>query len=227
MSPPASYVPELSVEVEPCATLVLAIEATPAAPGSGEDPAPAEGTGRLAVSLVQMVPGEDGTQVEQPVTTIESVVLRHPDRVPRTIPVAIATSGAGVGTGVVDAIAAGTYTLELLPIIFFGTGQSAVPEAEKPKIAAMAEIVNGLGERGVFTLRVCGHTDIQGSKRDNQALSQSRATSVADLLRSLLQDQVRDRVEILREGMGAPAGKQAIDPADRRVELVLQRARAS
>jgi outer membrane protein OmpA-like peptidoglycan-associated protein len=214
MSTPPAQVSELALEVKGCETVVLTIQAT--AVSTPEPTQPGTGLGRIEISLVQH------QDPSKPVTTIGSVILRPQNPTSPVIPVAIATSGQAAGTGAVDDVAAGQYTIELLPVIYFEVGKSAWLPSEKGKLDDMVELLKRLGDRGLFSLFITGLASVEGNPFVNRDLSEKRALAVKDWLKP----RVSSRIDMLA-GRGDLPAKQEVDPLDRRVELVLVPARGT
>lgn len=223
MSVPPDYVAELPVEVKACETLVLEIEAKPAEGGGTDGGNEGGGYGILHVTLVEATddgtsPSAEGTGERPPGTAIRSLVLRGPNPTRRTWALAINAQGEGG----MEEIPAGEYAVELLPEIFFeNTGQTAVSEAEMPKIKTLAEMINTLGERGLFKLLILGHADVSGTVEVNRKVSEERARDVKRRLEPLLDQEVRKRLDLLVMPMGAPEGITVVKSTDRRVDFEL------
>jgi outer membrane protein OmpA-like peptidoglycan-associated protein len=67
-----------------------------------------------------------------------------------------------------------------LPVVFYFGFDEDKPPADAQPVAA--QTVAAMGPCGWTGLNVVGHTDLSGSLSYNQALSERRARSVADLL---------------------------------------------
>ncbi len=114
--------------------------------------------------------------------------------------------------------AAGTTTVTLPGDVFFDPGKAEVKTSAKPTLDKVASALKK--EYGGKTVRVEGYTDtdpIKHSKwKDNQELSEARASAVRDYLVSKGVAATRVTVEGL--GETKPKGTKA---ASRRVEVVV------
>ncbi|APY12213.1 hypothetical protein BWZ22_13700 [Seonamhaeicola sp. S2-3] len=98
---------------------------------------------------------------------------------------------SGVPGADVDAIAAigGAIRLNLDAAVLFEFGKYELkPEAE----AALTELIPKIEEIGKGTIVVEGHTDNVGNNAANKTLSQKRAESVQQLLKTLIKDKVNN-----------------------------------
>ena len=81
----------------------------------------------------------------------------------------------------IDAVGAigSAQRISLDSAVLFKTGEYAL----KPRaFAALDEVLGAIGQRGVTSVVVAGHTDAVGSTQDNEVLSRNRAKAVADYL---------------------------------------------
>src|SRR6056297_3000483 len=105
--------------------------------------------------------------------------------------------------------------------VLFDTGEYTLkPEA----FEAIDEVLTATGDPAETSVIVAGHTDAVGAESDNEALSRSRARSVADYLVENA-GFVKDRVALQAYGESRPVadnGTAAGRAQNRRVELTLR-----
>jgi outer membrane protein OmpA-like peptidoglycan-associated protein len=105
----------------------------------------------------------------------------------------------------VEVLAGGRSTAFVTPgDVLFDTGSSTLKPAAEEALDAVAEAVLALP--ATAAIRVEGHTDDIGSDVDNQALSQRRASAVADRLVAARVPRARITIRGLGEAAPAAAG---------------------
>jgi peptidoglycan-associated lipoprotein len=99
-----------------------------------------------------------------------------------------------------------------IAVVYFDYDSSAVPPAGRETLADAVECIKKQGDRNLY---IIGHTDESGTDEYNIALSERRASAVADYLARLGIDPAR--FNIIPKGETEPSGKG--DAQDRRVEF--------
>lgn len=115
----------------------------------------------------------------------------------------------------VRAVASGTSDMR----ITFATGSFEMTPGARANAAMFAKVLLTRVTDGTVTVE--GHTDSQGTRDDNLKLSQERADSVAAFL--VAQGVPQSRITAKGYGFDRPLGRSTAAPANRRVQLVLNR----
>ena len=123
------------------------------------------------------------------------------------------------GTGVGISRSGNNISLIMPGDITFSTGSAGISGQFYPTLTSVAKVLNKYNQTKVA---IVGHTDNVGERNYNYRLSQNRAKSVADFLRT--QKVAAQRFQVSGQGPDAPVasnGSEAGRKANRRVSIQL------
>lgn len=129
--------------------------------------------------------------------------------------------GLNLASGEPEACAEGFARVMENNVINFGTGSAAIDPSSREVLDALVSVALRCDR---FTIEVAGHTDNQGARDANMALSRQRADAVADYLVS--QNVARERLTTRGYGPQNPRASNSDETgraANRRIEFNVSR----